>query len=48
MSSGKPKPVDNMPFFVPCQTDVANKQLVSPLSWKNILGETALGSHIYW
>ena len=31
MSSGKPKAVGNTHFFVPCQIDVVNKQLVSTL-----------------
>ena len=27
MTSGRTRAVDNMHFFVPCQIDVANKQL---------------------
>ena len=43
MSSGKPRAVGSMHVFVACQMDVVNKQLVSPLSWKNPLSETSLG-----
>ena len=43
MSSGKPRAIGNMHVFVACQIDVVNKQLVSPLSWNNLLSETSLG-----
>ena len=29
--------------FAPCQINVVNKQLVSPISWNNLLSKTALG-----
>ena len=29
--------------FVACQIDVANEQLISPLSWNNSLSETSSG-----
>ena len=43
MSLEKSGAVGNMHVFVACQIDVMNKQLVSPLSWKNALSETSLG-----
>ena len=43
MSLEKPGAVGNMHVFVACQIDVMNKQLVSPLSWKNALSETSSG-----
>ena len=43
MSSGKPRGVGNMHVFVACQIDAVDKQLVSPLSWNNLLSETSLG-----
>ena len=39
MSSRRPRAVDNMHFFVFCQTDVVNKQLFSLLSWNNPLSK---------
>ena len=41
--SGKPRAVDDMDVFMVGQTDVVNKQLVSPLSWNNPLSETSVG-----
>ena len=38
----KPRAIGNMHVFVACQIDVVNKQLVSPLSWNNLLSETSL------
>ena len=43
MSLEKSGAVGNMHVFVACQIDVMNKQLVSPLTWKNALSETSLG-----
>ena len=43
MSSGKWRAVGSMHVFVACQIDVLNKQLVSPISWNNLLPETSLG-----
>ena len=43
MSSGRRGAVGNMHIFVPCQTDVVNKQLVFRLTWNNSLSNTALG-----
>ena len=42
MSLGKPRAVGNMHFFLSCQIDAVNKQLISPLSWSNLLLETTL------
>ena len=52
MTSGKPRAVDNMHLFVPCQIDVVNKQLASPqTSFPNLfhlLSKASLGeSYIY-
>ena len=41
--SGKKRVVCNMHVFAVCQIDVLNKQLVSLLSWNNLLSETSLG-----
>ena len=41
--SWKTRFVGNMRFFLTCQIDVVNKQLVPPISWNNPLPETALG-----
>ena len=44
MPSGrKPRAVGDMYFFVPCQIDVLNKQIFSPLDLNNLLPKTALG-----
>ena len=43
MFLGRPRVVGNMHLFVPCQIDILNKQLVSPLSWNNSLSKRALG-----
>ena len=40
MSSGKPRAAGSMHFSVDCPTDVANNQLVSPLSLNNPLSGT--------
>ena len=37
ITSGRPRAILNMHFFVLCQIDVENKQLFSPLSWNNPL-----------
>ena len=42
MSSGRPRAVGNIHFFVLCQIDVVNKQTFCPLSWNNSLSKTAL------
>lgn len=43
MSSERSRAVDNMHFFVPCETNAVNKEPVSPLIWNNLLSKTALG-----
>ena len=39
MSSGRPRAVRNMHFFVSCQVDVVNKQLFSWINWNNPLSK---------
>ena len=39
MSSGRPRAVSNMHFFVSCLIAVVNKQLFSPVSWNNLLSK---------
>ena len=39
MSSGRPRVILNMHFFVSCQIDVDNKQHFSSLSWNNPLSK---------
>ena len=46
MSSERPRAVVNMHFFAYCQTDVVNKQLLSPLLWNNPLSKTKFHSLI--
>ena len=42
LSSGRPRAISNIDFFAPCQIDVANKQLFSPLIWNDLLSKTTL------
>ena len=44
MSSGRPRAVSNMHFFVSCETDVVDDQLFSQISWNNPLSKTKFHS----
>ena len=46
MSSGRPRAVSNVHFFVSYQSEVVNKQLFSPISWKNPLSKIKFHSLI--
>ena len=43
LCSEKQRVVGNRHVFVACQSDVVNKQLVSPLSWNNSFSKTSFG-----
>ena len=44
MSSGRPRAVSSVHFFVFCQINVVNKQLFSPISWNKPLSKVKLHS----